>query len=141
MYLGVIVLRKVSDYMSLNLMPVLQDLRLKLKAWHSLPLSLLGCINLIKIKILPKFNYLFCNFPQWIPKSFFSQLTTMLSSFLWESQYLRYTFSALTRPLLQGGLSISDLNKDFLSLLRLIGGYVPTFTVLLLYWRQLFFAH
>lgn len=44
-YVGVIVSRKVSDYVSLNLLPVLQEVKVRLKVWSNLPLSLLGYSN------------------------------------------------------------------------------------------------
>ena len=57
-YLGLVISRQASDFLPLNLSPVVQETRMRLKAWESLPLSLLGRINLIKMKILPKFIYL-----------------------------------------------------------------------------------
>lgn len=82
-YLGVVICRQTSEFISLNLTPVLRDMWPKLKAWESLPLSLLGCINLLKMKIIPKFTYYFRHSPQWIPRSFFVRLNELFSSFLW----------------------------------------------------------
>lgn len=50
-YLGVHILRVVADFISLNLCPVAISVKAMLKSWENLPLSLLGCINLIKTKI------------------------------------------------------------------------------------------
>lgn len=61
------ILGNVANFIPVNLSPVVNSVRAKLKAWDNLPLSLLGRINLIKIKILPKFTYLLRNSPQWIP--------------------------------------------------------------------------
>lgn len=41
-YLGVKISRKATDYMTLNLSPVIQEVRQRLNAWEYLPLSLLG---------------------------------------------------------------------------------------------------
>lgn len=50
-YLGVLVSRNATDCIAVNLMPVIHDVKLKLKTWHNLPLSLLGHINLLRIKV------------------------------------------------------------------------------------------
>lgn len=57
-YLGKVISRQNSDYMELNLDPVLAGIKPKLRGWSNLTLSLLGHINLLKMKILPKFTYL-----------------------------------------------------------------------------------
>lgn len=57
-YLGVVISRQASEFISLNFTPVLKDIRPKLKAWESLSLSQLGSINLLKMKIVPKFTFL-----------------------------------------------------------------------------------
>lgn len=48
-YLGVVISCPASEFIYLNLTPVLRDIRPKLKAWESLQLPLLGHINLLKI--------------------------------------------------------------------------------------------
>lgn len=83
-YLGVVISRQASDFLPLNLMPVVQEVRKKLKAWGTLPLSLLGRINLIEMKILQKCIYLFQNSPQWLPKSFFTRLDSIFSILIME---------------------------------------------------------
>lgn len=54
----------------------------------------LGCINLVKMKILPKFSYLLCNFPQWTPKTFFTELlkTMTFPLFLGPSEPVMQTY-------------------------------------------------
>lgn len=114
-YLGVVVSRQVSDYISLNLTPVIQETQQRLKAWESLPLSLLGRIHLIKMNVLPKFTYLFRHSPQWIPKSFFARLHRIFSAFIWRSKPPRYSWATLVRPTSQGGLACPDFHKYYLA--------------------------
>lgn len=114
-YLGVVVSRRASDYLPLNLSPVVQETQKRLKSWESLPLSIMGRINLFKMKILPKFTYLFRHSPQWIPKSFFIHLHRLLASFIWGSQSPRYSWTTLIRPTSQGGLACPDLHKYYLA--------------------------
>lgn len=72
-YLGVKITADVADYMSLNLTPLLIFLKQKVQSWQKLPLSLIGRINLLKMKILPVILYFLHNAPIWIPKSFFKK--------------------------------------------------------------------
>lgn len=76
----------VAEFIPLNLTQILGDIGSKLKVWKSRPLSLLGRINLLNMKITPKFIYLFRHSPQWLPMSFFIKLNKLFSSFLWGSK-------------------------------------------------------
>lgn len=116
-YLGIIISRQAEDFQMLKLDPVIQEFRKKLKVWEVLPLSLLGRINLIKMKILPKFLYLFRNSPQWLPKSFFffTGLHGMFSTFTWANKPARIKLSTLMQPVAQGGLAFPDLYKYYLA--------------------------
>lgn len=51
-YLGVKVTVHVANYMPLNLTPLLTFFKKKVQAWQRLPLSLLGRVNLLKMKVL-----------------------------------------------------------------------------------------
>lgn len=67
-YLGIYISTSTSDYHTLNLEPLIQLTRARLKAWAHLPLSLIGRINLFKMKLLPAFLYVLRHAPVWIPK-------------------------------------------------------------------------
>lgn len=114
-YLGVCVSAQASDFLKLNLDPVVGDMKAKLKAWNNLPLSVWGRVNLLKMKVIPKFIYLFRHSPQWIPKSFFTKLNQRFSEFLWGSLPPRYKLTTLMRPLSQGGMAFPDCYKYFLA--------------------------
>lgn len=45
-YLGIVISLTPSDYCELNLVPLLGNMKTKLKGWANLPLSLVGRINL-----------------------------------------------------------------------------------------------
>lgn len=114
-YQGVKFSCEIPNYIPLNLTPVVKQVKTKLKAWGNLPLSLLGRVNLIKMKILPKFNYLFRNSPQWIPKSFFTQLHGVFSSFVWGPRSPRFKLSTLMCPMSQGGLALPGCQKYYIA--------------------------
>lgn len=114
-YLGVIVSSRATDYIPLNLDPVILEIKAKLKSWGNLPLSLWGRVNLFKMKVIPKLTYLFRHSPQWVPKSFFKKLNHIFSSFLWGALPPRYKLSTLMRPRTQGGMAFPDCYKYYLA--------------------------
>lgn len=70
-YLGVQIPNQLHQIYSLNYEPLLRKAEADLERWKSLPISLIGRINCIKMNILPKFLYLFQSLPTPIPKTFF----------------------------------------------------------------------
>lgn len=72
--------------------------------WNDLLLSLIGRINCIKMNILPKYLYLFQMLPTLVPKSFFKQLNTSLTQFIWRNNPPRIKLTVLQSPLEKGGL-------------------------------------
>lgn len=60
-YLGIQVGRDPARFSDLNVLPMLFQHQEKCARWVSLPLNLLGCINLLKINFLPKFLYVNCS--------------------------------------------------------------------------------
>lgn len=82
-YLGVHITANVVDYMAIKLTPLLALLNRKIQAWKNLPLSLIGRIKLLKMKILPIFLYFLCHTPIWLPKVYFKKIYSMFSSFHW----------------------------------------------------------
>lgn len=58
-YLGVRVSVRINEIVALNYEALLKETAILLKKWHKVPLGICGRINLIKMKILPKFLYLF----------------------------------------------------------------------------------
>ena len=57
-----------------------------LERWHTLPLSLAGRINLLKMNVIPKFIYLFQNFPVFFFKKKFSSLDRIFSNLIWDGR-------------------------------------------------------
>lgn len=66
-YLGVVISPKASDYVTLNLLLLLNLMKQHLSAWTHLPLSLVGRINLFKIKLILSILYIIRDAPEWIP--------------------------------------------------------------------------
>ena len=69
-YLEVKVTRKYSQVFHENIVALADSLKQYFTFWNSLPLSLIGRIDVIKMNMLPKFVYLFQCLPIFIPTSF-----------------------------------------------------------------------
>lgn len=90
---------EVQNTFSLNYTTSLKKTKEDCKRWNDLPLSLIGQINCIKINILPKYLYLFQKLPTPVPKSFFKQLNTNLTQFIWRNKPPRIKLTVLQSPL------------------------------------------
>lgn len=86
----------------------------ELTRWASLPLSLIGRVNLIKMTILPQFLYFFQHVPILINKSFFSKLDQLIGLFFWGSKR-GITQTALHLPKSKGGLALLNLRYYYFS--------------------------
>lgn len=112
-YLGVNVVDKFSNLFSANFSPLLKRTELDLKCWSSLPLSVAGRINSIRMNILPKFTYLFQCIPVFIPNSFFHKLNSIISSFLWNHKSPHLARSVLQHPKCFGGMAAPDFQAYY----------------------------
>lgn len=72
--------------------------------WMSLPLSLLGRINIQKINTLPKLLYLFQNIPLPPPGHFFQKLRKLFIRFILKNDWARIWLSVLHLLYNKGGL-------------------------------------
>ncbi len=108
-YLGVNVSPRLEDLFIINYSLWLQKMKEELEHWNLLPISLLRQINVIKMNILPRFNYLFQSLPCYLHKTFFKSINKLLSSFIWKNSSPRKTFKTLTKSKGNGGLGLPDL--------------------------------
>lgn len=86
---------RVQDFCTLTIFPLLQVFKTRLKAWANLLLSLIGTINILKMKLLPPFLYVMRHSLVWIPKSICKQFNSHVTSLQWgscplDSGYLYY---------------------------------------------------
>ena len=77
--------------------------------WSTLPLSLAGRVNLIKMAVLPRFLYLFRHIPVLISKKYFAKLDQSISTFLWAGKPLSMWKKILQLPKWAGGLALPNL--------------------------------
>ena len=85
-YLGISLTRKHKDLFQENFITLLNQTKQTLTLWSPLSMSLVGCINSVKMTILPKFLYLFQALPLIIPGSFHQLLNSVISLYLWQGK-------------------------------------------------------
>uniref|UniRef100_A0A3P8QX47 Reverse transcriptase domain-containing protein n=1 Tax=Astatotilapia calliptera TaxID=8154 RepID=A0A3P8QX47_ASTCA len=107
-YLGIWITQNHRDLYKTNYLPLLSKLKEDFGKWESLPLSLGGRLNIIKMTIFPKFLYLFQCLPIFLTKSFFNNLNSQISSFIWNKKPPRLKQSVLQRPRSAGGLALPN---------------------------------
>ena len=70
-YLGIHVTKRYDSLFKSNFPPLLNKLNKNILYWKTLPISMLGRINAIKMIFLPQILYLFQLIPIYLPKFFF----------------------------------------------------------------------
>lgn len=70
-YLGVKITPHIKDVVQVNYDPLISDVQQSLDRWMTMPVSMMGRINILKMSILPKFLYFFQTIPLPLPECFF----------------------------------------------------------------------
>lgn len=82
-YLGIKISKNYESLLKLNFDEGLEKLKRCIDFWRTLPLSMIGRVNAIKMVSLPKFIYLFQNVPIIISADFFRRLESIILDFVW----------------------------------------------------------
>lgn len=107
-YLGIFITGSLASTFNSNFNPLLKKVEEDFSRWSTLPLSLAGRVNLIKMTILPKFLYLFQHIPVLISKKFFAKVDKSVSHFLWGNKPVRMRKNILQLPKRSGGLALPN---------------------------------
>lgn len=108
-YLGIRITPQINTVVEANYDPLMREVRDSLEKWTTMPISMIGRINLIKMTILPKFLYLFQSLPIPLPKSFFKETNSVFCRFIWNNRKSRLRLSLLYMPYDRGGLQMPSL--------------------------------
>lgn len=76
------------------------------QSWSSLPLTIAGRVQSVKMNVLPKYLYLFQCLPLFLTKSFFQLVNTSITSFIWNNKVPRVKKGLLERGHDVGGLAL-----------------------------------
>lgn len=107
-YLGVSIARSFKSLYSENFSSLVAEIKADFQRWRSLPLSLIGRINTVKMNVLPKFLFRFQCLPLFLPKSFFKTIDSIISNFLWNGKTPRIRQKVLQNCKFYGGLSLPN---------------------------------
>lgn len=104
--LGINVTRTLPSFYSDNFSALVAQVAADLQRWKSLPLSLIGRINAVKMNILPRFLFLFQCIPLFF--FFFKFLDRIVTSFLLGGKAPRVRKSLLQNFTSNGGLALPN---------------------------------
>lgn len=110
-YLGVKITPTIESIIPTNYNPVTESVVESINRWNSFPLSMIGCINVLKMNILPKFLYLFQSIPLTPPGNFFGKMKKIFCNFIWNSRRSRLRMNLLHLPYDRGGLKLPFLQE------------------------------
>uniref|UniRef100_A0A8C4S006 Reverse transcriptase domain-containing protein n=1 Tax=Erpetoichthys calabaricus TaxID=27687 RepID=A0A8C4S006_ERPCA len=110
-YHGVNITSKHKALYQQNVAVCMEKIKQDLDRWSTLHLTLAGRINTVKMNILPKLLFLFQNIPIYINKSFFKQLDSTITSFIWKSKHPRIRRATLQRPQAEAIKTWTQINE------------------------------
>ena len=114
-YLGINISSKLTELVHLNFTPLLDKVCGDLRRWNNLPISLLGRIATVKMKILPKINYLFSMIP-FKPKSkWFQSLDSAIGKFYSKNKQAKISLTTLQKNKPEGGLEAPNFMHYYLA--------------------------
>uniref|UniRef100_A0A3Q3FAB3 ribonuclease H n=1 Tax=Labrus bergylta TaxID=56723 RepID=A0A3Q3FAB3_9LABR len=114
-YLGINITPKLDNLCKENYTPLIDKIKADFCKWSTLPLSLLGRINVIIMNVLPRFIFLFQMLPCYLSAAFFKPLNKDISKCIWSNKKPRISFTNLMKPENMGGLGLPNLQYYFWS--------------------------
>ncbi len=113
--LGIIVTRKLSQLLRHNWDEKIDQLERNIQLWNTLPISMVGRINAIKMVVLPRFLYIFQSIPVCIPQNHFRKLDSIISSFVWSGKIPRISKKHLIKSPSEGGFGLPQFRSYYLA--------------------------
>ena len=92
-----------------NFTPLIKGLKEDFERWSDLNINLIGRINLFKMMWLPKFLYIFQTISITPPKTFFKEVNSLITSFIWSKKSNRVKRKLLQYPREEGGLNLPNM--------------------------------
>lgn len=112
-YLGIEILDSVAKTVQSSFNKIIQKVKSNLDRWNTLQISLQARVNIVKMSILPQFNFLFLMLPFSPPPNFFKEANSLISKFIWSGKRARISSSVLQHTKRQGGLGLPNLEFYF----------------------------
>lgn len=112
-YLGTLIPQTFTRIYDLNFPPLLKSIKALLTKWHTGLHSWIGRCKILKMMILPKFLYLMQALPTHIPTSYFKQIQSTFTNFIWAKRRPRISHKLLVLPKQHGGLAVPDVRMYY----------------------------
>ena len=112
-YLGIKMTKNPNSLFKHNFLELMKSLKTNIEKWKTLPISMIGRVNAIKMTTLPRFLYLFQNIPISLPTSFFKQLNSIILPFIWDYKAHRISKLHLQKPREKGGLGLPNFQHYY----------------------------
>lgn len=109
-YLGIKLTLGLDKIMQANISPVIQSTRPLLQNWVKMNLSLLGRINLVKMIISPKLQYILYMLPITFPLNLLKLYNTVVEGFVWAGKKPVFNRSKVYAAKESGGLALSKVD-------------------------------
>lgn len=105
-YLGLVLPKDPKLIFKYNFLEGVEKLKKDIDKWRTLPLSMMGRINAIKMVSLSRFLYLFQNLPIFLTRAFFKSLDSIIMPFIWGFKAHRISKKHLQKSRERGGLGL-----------------------------------
>ena len=105
-YLGIKLTPQLEGIMTNNLIPLIEKIEPILQNWTKLGLSLLGKINILKMVIVPKINYVSYMLPLSLPRNALLKYNKVVYNFLWGGKAPYINRTKLYAAIEDGGLDL-----------------------------------
>ena len=110
-YLGVRLTDRYDTLYAANFLPLLATVKNDLATWTKTAFTWLGRLAVVKMNILPRILFYMQMLPMSLPKVFFTQVSSLISKFIWNDRKPRIALRLLTRPREVGGLGLPDIQR------------------------------
>lgn len=114
-YLGIFLSSSQAMSWARNLEPVWTRVRVDLKIWSHMPLTIYGRSAIFKMVSLPRLLYHLQNYPFFIPRSWFRRIDSALGQFLWGGRAARVALRTCFQSTYCGGLVTSDILSYYMA--------------------------
>ena len=83
--------------------------------WSTLPLSLWGRVDILKMNALPRLAHVISSIPLQFPQYWFRDIQSIFSIFLWKNKKPRISYKKMSMLKSKGGLSVPDMYLYYLA--------------------------
>ncbi len=112
-YVGIQILPSLQAVVKQNYSSLFNNIRRDLERWDALLLSLQGRIAIIKMNFLPRLLFLFSMIPLSPYKTFFKEINSIITKFIWNNKRPRIKLKTLQRSPAKGGLAFPNMQLYF----------------------------